>query len=256
MRNLSKSKSEVHNDDYDPIQAFESAAITFLNQNLYVSASCIFVNVVEIDPENSMAWYGLANSLYCLAGQGGDLSILELSMSCVYRSLEEDSNNGMAAELSEWIRNNTPLHPDVYSDCSPFNEDPKLILTQIDFTQESVANDFIMLESWQERMQVVIWLYDINEPYYVDILIKALDDPYDDVKMAALKRIGPFGNRGEIRDKLENMLITEEFVKIEPYFSIALDNIYRNIDDSYEWIETMAQKLNEINKKYSEEVDQ
>ncbi|MCP4109698.1 MAG: hypothetical protein GY749_29965 [Desulfobacteraceae bacterium] len=251
MGNLSKPESEAH-EDYNPIQAFESAAITFLNQNLYVSAACIFVNIVEINPENSMAWYGLANSLYCLAGKEGDLSILELSMSCVYRSLEEDNTNSMAAELSDWIINNTPLHPDVYSDCSPFNEDPKLILNQVGFTRECVANDFTRLESWQERMQIVMWLYDINEPYYADILIKALNDLHNDVKMAALKRIGPFGNQSEIRDKLENMLITEEFINIEPYFSIALGNIYRNADDSYEWVETLSQKLDEINRKYSE----
>jgi len=125
-------------DPYDPNAQLENAGCLLLQHRAYLAAVGPFVFVVDRQPNNSNAWYGLANALLGSAGARKNLDLLRLSLRCVRRSLNEDPTNRFATELADIIRTRTPLSPDDFVGTEAFDGNPKDILRWAEFSSDAI----------------------------------------------------------------------------------------------------------------------
>lgn len=222
-------------DDYDPRAWLERAALVFLHHNCFASAIGAFSRLVEAEPGYSMGWYGLANALYCLSGEKGDLALLRNAVSSAKRALETDAANEMAKQLLEWVPQRTPLSEDDVTTAETFTTVPADLAGRTGFTENTFADDMEVLPQRTSRMQIVMWLGMFKEPFGTEILLRALDDSDPDVRMAALKRLDPDDEDMRVRAKLERLAFSDAGASTEPYLSMALRRFARDSPDSDHW---------------------
>lgn len=182
-----------------------------------------------------MGWYGIAYSLYRISSLEKDLKKLKIGVQCVLRSIHKDGNNKYAKELHEWMITRTPLKNDPTEDILCFDDDPKNISELLGFNGKILISDFRKIESWEERMQVIMFLENNKERYTGDLYLDALTDPNDDVKMATLKRIGYWGSDIEVRDSLEKMVESKAWDDVGHYLGIAISRVKQHYPEYEDW---------------------
>jgi hypothetical protein len=212
-------------DTYDRRALLYHAGMLLLGREKYKSASGVFGKLASMEPHCSLVWYCLASALYNLAGTRRDLSVLRVALSCAKRSQEEDPSNRYACDLRELIETQTPLSVHATSDVGPYRDPVETILEKAGFDDVCLAKEASSLSKRRERMQLVIFLGHLDDSFATELLINSLDDQDADVRMAALKRIGSWGDREDLKAKLERLASASEREKVGPYIFMALGRI-------------------------------
>jgi hypothetical protein len=240
LKSLFSSKKQNTESEYpDEHQMLEQLGYLFLNKEMNVSAAGLFSTLVKNKPDSTMGWYGIANSLYRISLIEKDLNKLKIGVQCVLRSIDEDENNEFAKELHQWMITRTPLKDKSTSNILRFNGDSKIITELIGFNGKILISDFQNIESWEERMQIIMFLENNKEEYAGDLYLHALDDPNNDVKMAALKRIGFWGNKNEVRDILVEMVESKAWDDVGHYLGMAINRVKIYYPEYEEWAEPL-----------------
>lgn len=207
---------------YDADVALERAAVTLLNAGVWAQAAALFAILAERKPSYTMAWYGLSNALLQHSIQHRDLECLKSAYRCALRSLREDAENLMAAELLDGMRQRTPLRDLGAGGLSPY-ADSAYVLTRGFLSQDRLFSALDGLPTWTERMQLVMFLGDQYDESFVPLLSHALgNDPNKDVRMAAMKRLRPWGAHPAVREACERVVASGTWAEIEPYFTMGL----------------------------------
>ena len=215
-------------DPYDPNAQLENAGCLLLNHGAHLAAVGPFVCVVNRQPKNSNAWYGLGNALLGVAGVKKNLDLLKLSLQCVRRSLQEDPANRFATELAEIIQTQTPLSSDDFASTEAFDGDPNEILRWAEFSSEAIIAALRNMKAWQERCQIVMWLGLQGISDFVPILILAMEkDEHKDVQMAAIKRLAAWPDVPGVRECFERLVASGQAKELGPYPGIALRGMKR-----------------------------
>ena len=82
------------------------------------------------------------------------------------------------------------------------------------------------IESWEERLQLVMWLGDQRSSDFADLLVYASEhDSNSDVRMGAVKRLAFLGDLPQVRQCLERLVASGNWQGIEPYLSMTLRRI-------------------------------
>jgi len=204
----------------------ERAGVLLLNHSAYTAATSIFVRIITITPKHTMAWYGLGNALFRISRQSQDLSLLKISLSCLRRSIAEDATNQMSAELCQLIETRTPLSAEECLTCQPYVSDVGEIVTTVGYSNEVFVLALQQIESWEERLQLVMWLGDQRDPDFADLLVYASEhDSNSDVRMGAVKRLASLGDLPQVRQCLERLVASVNWQGTEPYLSMTLRRI-------------------------------
>ncbi|WP_339138139.1 MAG: hypothetical protein WGN25_07945 [Candidatus Electrothrix sp. GW3-4] len=251
---FSKNRSSQEDEYPSSVQMLEEAAYIFLNKKMYISATGVFTTLVTENPRSSMGWYGIANALYCLAA--GDMKMNKLSWmnritlgyQCILRSIEEDQDNKYAKELCHWMVTKSPLRDEDVSELQPFHDALKLIRKVAGFNANTLIENFQQHASMM-RMKIIMCFEGIEEQYVGDLFVSALSDPDKDVKMAALKRIGMWGNREEVRSTLEEMVASEAWDELGPYPSMGIWAVQARYPEYKDWSAPLLEKIRSAEEK-------
>jgi tetratricopeptide (TPR) repeat protein len=208
--------------EYNRDVALERAAIILLNGGQWDAAAALFASLLERKPEHTMAWYGLANALYQLSGQQSSIPTLKIAYACVLRALQEETTNTMAAELATVLRERTPLR-DLGTEAFQPDPGPPTDLASAFLSAPRLIQAMQRIPSWEQRMGLMMFLGDQYDERFLPVLLHALEhDPHHDVRMAAMKRLRPWGAAEALRATCERLVATGAWEGIEPYFSMTL----------------------------------
>ena len=230
-------------DDDDPRGWIERAGLLFLHHRCFAAAAGAFCRVIRVEPSYSMAWYGLANALFTLAGQKRDVALLQDAASAAKRAVEIDPGNKLAGELLDVIGRRTPLSPDEIASAPTFSAIPAELNARIGFTDSTFTDAMRGLVPEGARMQIVMWLGTLDEPCAKEILLAALDDADRDVRMAALKRLDAKDDEPRVAEKLQQLAFSDNRKENEPYLSMALTRFAEAAADSTHWAARALQAI-------------
>ena len=225
--------------DYDPRVWLERSGILFLNRGQSVAAAGAFMRFLEREPGHSNAWYGLGNALF--TSEVHDFSILRDAAATLKRSLVENPQNEMAQELLDGLVERDLFSPDQLEEIAAFGTDFGDLEERLGFHDQTFAEAMKALSNPPERMQIVMWLSVFDEPAAIEILIAALDDEFQHVRMAALKRLR--GDDPRIEVKLRKLVSSDWAHDSEPYLSMALKRLARASGDDGHWSLALLESL-------------
>ncbi|MEM9162824.1 MAG: hypothetical protein AAGC54_07115 [Cyanobacteria bacterium P01_F01_bin.4] len=228
---------------YDPKSGLENAGLQFLQQARYLCAINCFGELATLEPTYDMAWYGLGNALFSLAGERRDLEILKLSLACLRRTLVENENNDLALELEGWINRQTPLSAETFQACRAYQKSPDAIAATLGFNAQTLLEAWHDIKTPQTRMQIIMWLAPHYETHVGELLLAALTDPNQDVQMAALKRIYPWGDQQNVQYQIATLVDTDAYLTLEPYVSRTIHQISHTHPAAQGWAMILQRKI-------------
>ena len=230
--------------DYDPRAWLERSGTLFLHYRCFVAAAGAFSRLLAVERTNSLAWYGLANALYCLSGQRRDVGLLRDAVSCMKRAVQIDPANKLATELLEAIPQRTPLSHAQVTGVEAFETLPAELSARIGFTVSTFAEAMRAIPGDGERMQIVMWLGMLNEPCATEILLAAVDDSDPHVRMAALKRLDASADDPRLAAKMQQLAFSDAGRECEPYLSMALNRFASATTAPDHWAARVLAALN------------
>jgi len=210
-------------DPYDPDVQLENAALLFLERGSLTVAIALFGYLGERRPHHSPLWYGLGNGLARLTRDRRSLPLLQLAIAALRRSLREDPDNPLSPQLLDLLRDRSGLSSSSFAAIPAYDENPLGLLPIIGFSPDVLAEATLGLPEWRDRMGVVMSLRQQSIEGVVPTLVAAVErDPHADVRMAALKHLGRWGGRADVRRCLERLVSSAEWPRLQPYVSMAL----------------------------------
>lgn len=223
---------------YDPDIQLENAAILFLNRDALVPAIALFSYLGDRQPGHSPLWYGLGNGLAQLAREKRSRALLTLAIAALRRSLQEDGANPLSLQLLDLLRDRSGLSSSDFEAIAAFEGSPLRLLSVIGFSIETLVDAMLALPEWRDRMGIVMYLRQQGIEDFVPVLVAAIErDPHPDVRAAALKYLGRWGERSDVRACLERLVYSGEWHELQPYVSMALRPILS------EWAQLLLQRV-------------
>jgi len=211
---------------YDPDVQLENAALLFLTQGSLIVAIALFGYLGERRPHHSPLWYGLGNGLARLARDTRSRSLLEQAIATLRRSLQEDPANPLTPQLLDLLRERAGLSLASFEAIPAFAGSPLGLLATVGFSPDMLVEATLNLPAWSDRMRVVVYLRQQDIEDLVPVLVAVVErDPHVDVRLAALKYLGRWGARADVRRCLERLVSSGEWRHLQPYVSMALHPI-------------------------------
>lgn len=230
-------------DTNDPRYGMEQAGCLFVDERLALPATVAFSMLVDAAEDYSMGWYGLGNALYGQAFQTQGTSLLELACAACKRSLNIDPSNQFAKELMTCLVERTPLTQELTDAVPPCTQRGEDIMGLVNSSPLVFAEGYKSIDRWQRRMQVVMWLGGVQHELTDELLIAAVADPNDSVKRAAMKRIGAWGHRTDLRKNLTALAESDTRADLEPYLGMAVRRIATKDPENGFWAQDLAKRL-------------
>lgn len=225
-------------DPYDPDIQLENAALLFLTRGPLPVAIALFAYLGERHPHHSPPWYGLGNGLARLARERRSRPLLELAIAALRRSLQEDPDNQLSPQLLGLLRDRSGLAASVFAAIPAYDGSPLDLLPLIGFSPGMLADATLALPQWQDRMSAVMYLRQQGIEAFVPALVAAVErDPHPHVRMAALKCLGRWGDRADVRLCLERLVNRGDWRQLQPYVTMALRPIQAD------WAQRLARQI-------------
>ncbi|WP_196888943.1 hypothetical protein [Aureivirga sp. CE67] len=224
---------------------YEQAALVFYTEKNHLMASALFSQGLELEPENSMIWYGFGDSLCHISIQTKKNELYPIGLSCVKKSHLIDAKNPYANSMIERMKNN----PNVGEEYMEQLILPNMKLVSkfnITVPDEKLISFFNGIQNVDNKIKLIMHLGETKDVKYYPLLKHCvLEEENQNIRFAALKRI-PFFKSENLKEEIFEKIVTQKEVdKYEPYFSIALSSI--DEDWTKEWIN--PDFANEINQK-------
>jgi hypothetical protein len=219
-------KEQEQPDPYHPMSRLTNAGSLLSHHGAHLEAAFVFAQLAWAEPDHAPGWAALASELICVSGDRADLALLEVALSCAKRALAEDPADPLAQELLQGAPEHTPLTAAAVDACRPFTGDPRERVVQAGFTAPQITAAMDRMEAWEQRLQLVMWLGDLVQPDYLDLLIHAAErDSHRDVRMGAVKRLRYYAEDQKVQECLERIVASSARQEIEPYVSMTLGAI-------------------------------
>lgn len=206
-------------DDYDPRAWLERSGLLCLKHLAYSASIECFMRLVKIEPNYSMAWYGLSAAAYSASGSTRNLDLLRQSVAVLKHCLVVDPDNTFASKFYDAIPNQTPL---TESDLLSIEASSQLKMPpELAFNTNSFAECLPTIPDAGERMQLIMWLGTFDNESSTELLLAGLQDSDAGVVRATLKRLVSKNQDERIPSVLDGMHSSGSYLNYEPYFSMA-----------------------------------
>ncbi|MVU82333.1 hypothetical protein GPX89_34500 [Nocardia sp. ET3-3] len=214
-----------HRGPYDPDTRLEKAGLLFLTRSsTLVVAVGLFAYLVDRVPNASPPWYGIGNGLSRLAYEQHSLPLFRYSVAALRRSLVEDPENRLARELLDTMRGWDALSDSEFAEVHAFEGSPLTLLPRLGFTAAALV-DATMALPRDDRMRIILWLRPQGIEDFVPVLIAAVQDPDEHIRMTAIEYLGYWGDRSDVRECFERLVNSGEHRELQPYAGMALYSI-------------------------------
>jgi hypothetical protein len=204
---------------------YEQAALVFYSEKNHVMASNFFSQALEIEPKNTMLWYGLGDSLCHISIQTGKKDLYAIGLSCVKTSYTLDSNNKYASAMLERMKKNPEIGAEFIEQLTvaDLNLSSKFI---VDISNKKFISYFNELKHPNSKLKLIMLLGDTKNIKFYDLLKHCvLNDPDQNIRFAALKRISYFQSQRLKEEIFDKIIERNDIENYEPYFSIVLSSI-------------------------------
>ena len=229
---------------------YEQAGLVFYSEKNYLMASNMFSKGLEIQPDSTMLWYGLGDSLCHISIEIKQKDLYPIGLSCVKKSYSLDSSNQYASKMLERMKNNPEIG---------FNYIDKLTIPNLnlvskfnfEISDKKLISYFKELKSLDSKVKLIIHLGETkNIKFYSLLKYCVLKESNQNIRFAALKRI-PYFKSENIKEIFDEIISRNEVKQYEPYFSIALSSIDENWTTKF--INPEFANLNNEKKSFTKE---
>ena len=192
------------------------------------AAGGVFAKLASREPGNPIGWAGLADAMGVIALKEGRSELIRGSIGCARRALAERHDFTPAAETLTIMRDRGGLTRSEVDSISTYQGSPMPLANQAGYEASLLWLAVKSLPDWGDRMKLVMWLGEQGDSDFVPLLVQAGDaDQHPDVRSAAVKRLGTWPDRDDVKDLLERLVKSHRFREIEPYVSFTLHEIDR-----------------------------
>ncbi|WP_157391953.1 HEAT repeat domain-containing protein [Nocardia terrae] len=105
-----------------------------------------------------------------------------------------------------------------------FEGSPLTLLPRLGFTAAALV-DATMALPRDDRMRIILWLRPQGIEDFVPVLIAAVQDPDEHIRMTAIEYLGYWGDRSDVRECFERLVNSGEHRELQPYAGMALYSI-------------------------------
>ncbi|MEO1529577.1 MAG: hypothetical protein AAFX06_29495 [Planctomycetota bacterium] len=218
--------------DYDPRAWLERSGLLLLKHGQFPASIECLHRLVSIEPEYSMAWYGLSTAIYSASNAARDLGLLKQAVAVLKHCLRVDSANRHADRVLKAISTQTPLSD---SDVKAIEASASFQLpVDLQFSKETFAESLSVIPTPGERMQFVMWMGTFEDESSRELLVAALSDSDDGVVRSTLKRL-PSDADDRVRQALQHMFESGVYEQYQPYFSMATKRLDLPFPETSPW---------------------
>lgn len=229
---------------------YEQSGLVFYSERNHLMASNLFIQGLEAEPENTMLWYGVGDSLCHISISTSQELLYPIGLSCVKKSYLIDTNNKYANAMLERMKMSPNIGKEYIDKLEPANLDLILNL-KIKVPDDKLISDFAQIQNIDSKIKLVMHLGETKNKSFLDFLKHCIaneNNPH--IRFAALKRISYYKDEN-LKHFFEELISKNQQHELEPYFSIALSSINQNWAAKY--INSEFVNTNKNNNSFTDE---
>lgn len=205
--------------------ARKKAALVFLYYGRYSTSSALYSFLLERNPSIADAWYELGNAVYGYGRMTRNMELLSICIACHRKAVELEPDHELSRSLLETMHERTPLSKEEVAAICAFDGSLPSLRNSVGYRPGKIAEDLRGLKEPKERMLLMMVLSSDYYPFHNEVLLAGLKDPDADVKMSALKRIDPSTTDSRFRERLAELVFSDDGDRCQPYLTFTLLNI-------------------------------
>lgn len=205
---------------------YEQIALVYLHEHQYAASVHFFLYCVQIQPENSNAWYGLGDAICALAkGQESD-EIYDLGISFIKKSLSIDLNNKYSASMLARMAQSPGIGQIRIQNIPTFNEENINEIKKRFLLSQEIVDSYFRVCSDDNRIRLAILHCDMPDHFSFNLLNEVvINDENTHVKLAIMKRMFVYAAHPQLRETFEYLVEENRWIAYEPYFGLTLKQI-------------------------------
>lgn len=229
---------------------YEQSGLVFYSERNHLMASNLFIQGLELEPENAMLWYGVGDSLCHISINANQEQLYPIGLSCVKKSYLLDTKNKYASGMLERMKSNPKIGEEYIDKLEPANLD-LVQKFKFEVSNDKLISFFNLIQNIESKIKLVMHLGETKNKSFLEFLKYCIiNQKNPHIRFAALKRV-PFYKEENLKHFFEELISKNKQDELEPYFSIALSSIKENWTEKY--IKSEFANKNEINNSFTEE---
>lgn len=197
---------------------YKASGIIFYNERSTSMQVFLFAKAVVEEPQSSVLWYILGESLHFVSAATGRPAWQLIGMACIKKSLELDPKNPRSQHFINTVSS------EGFSTAAVADLEMVSKISD-ELTTAQLIAEFDALKSTDDKIKLVMHLGETGDDLFFEFLRHCiLNAENENIRFAALKRIGNF-KKGQLKDLFDEIVSRGQVSRNEPYFSIALSTI-------------------------------
>ena len=221
---------------------------------LKIQFANLFIQGLELEPENSMLWYGVGDSLCYMSKETNQEQLYPIGLSCVKKSFLLDNNNKYSSSMLDRMKTYPNIGEKYIETLEPANLN-QIQKFKFDITTERFISEFEQIKNIDGQIKLVMHLGDSKNVNFFEFLKYCIVNNYNPhIRFAALKRISNY-KQENLKPFFEELISKNKQEGLEPYFSIALSSLNEDWADKYVNPEFANSNKNTVTYKEKEIVE-
>lgn len=205
---------------------YEQIALIYYHEHKYPASIHFFLWCVQIQPKNSMAWYGLGDSTCAFGIKEKSDEIYDLGISFIRKSISIDDTNQYSLSMLARMFQAPHIGKERIEKIATFNTSDLGIIKEKYMLEQEVLNLSFKKCSDDNRIRLSILLCDIGDFFSFELLNDAVvNDTEKHLRLAIMKRLATYCTRTQLEQTFEYLSLEERWKSYEPYFSKTLHEI-------------------------------
>lgn len=235
---------------------YEQISLIYYHEHKYAASVHFFLYCVQIQPENSNAWYGLGDAICALAKEQESDEIYDLGISFIKKSLSIDVLNKYSGPMLARMTQSPYVGQLRIQNIPTFdNENISEIKERFMLGPEALGAYF-KLCSDDNRIRLAILLCDMSEFFSFNLFNEVvINDKNIHVKLAIMKRFAAYSAQPRLKETFEYLAEENRWHPYEPYFSMTLRQISSILPQIKEtdWAIKILEKITGSNQSEKQE---
>lgn len=211
-------------NEYYPL--YQQISLIYYHEHKYAASVHFFLFCVQIQPENSNAWYGLGDAICALAKEQQDEEIYDLGISFIKKSLSIDATNQYSGPMLARMTQAPHIGQLRIQNIPTFDiENIEKVKEQFMLHPEELASYFKLCND-DNRIRLAMLLCDMSDYFSFNLLNDlVITDKNKHVRLAIMKRLVVYCSQPQLKETFEYLFEKNLWSSYEPYFSHTLRQI-------------------------------